>query len=354
MVSGLTGRAVDRVRQAWVRIALDGATAMAAFVLAQVVLRQPAPIFAPIAAVVCLTDAPAARGPRALRLLLGVVAGVAVGELAKVLIGSGWLQVGAAVVVAMLIVSLGSINPLALLQAGIAALLVVGIGSSQAGWTRLASALVGGALALVVSQVLVTPSPTRQFADAVATALRGLADGLRDVGSGLRSGSPEAVRTAAEGLRGGHGDVADILDARTTSTRLARTTLRGRRERAALVAMQRRYEGLEYVHAGSVLLARTAVEVLERGDDVPPRLVDGVDELAGVVGALAEHPRDTDPTPDDRDVRSAHDVAEDLAGTDPESWAAGAARLATQLHLLAEDVAALTDPRRSHVATRGS
>ncbi|GLZ54160.1 FUSC family protein [Actinomycetospora sp. NBRC 106378] len=353
MLTGLPGRAWERVRQAWVRIALDGATAIAAFVLAQLILRQPAPIFAPIAAVVCLTDAPAARGPRALRLLLGVVAGVVVGELAKVVLGSGWLQVGAAVVVAMLVVSLGSINPLALLQSGIAALLVVGIGSSQAGWTRLASALIGGALALVVSQVLVSPSPTRQFGDAAATALRRLADGLHDVGSGLRSGSPDALREAAEGLRGGHEDVAALLDARTTSDRLARTTLRGRRERPALAAMQRRYEGLEYVHAGSVLLARTAAEVVDRGDDVPARLVDGVEEIAAVVGALADHPRDVDPRAEEG-PRSAHEVAEGLAGTDPESWDSGAARLATQLHLLAQDVDALTDPRRSHVATRVS
>ncbi|MCD2188805.1 FUSC family protein [Actinomycetospora soli] len=343
MLNGLAERAWTRVRQAWVRIALDGATAVAAFVVAQLVLRQPAPIFAPIAAVVCLTDAPAARGPRALRLLLGVVAGVAVGELAKVVLGSGWLQVGAAVVVGMLVVSLGSINPLALLQSGIAALLVVGIGSSQAGWTRLASALIGGALALVVSQVLVSPSPTRQLGEAVTAALRRIADGLHDVGSGLRSGTSEELRDAAESLRGGHDDVAEFFDARTTSNRLARTTLRGRRERAALAAMQRRFEGLEYVHAGSVLLARTAAEVVARGDEVPARLVDGVSELAAVVAALADHPRDTDPTPDG--TRSAHDVADGLAATDPESWAAGAARLATQLHLLAEDVDALTDPR---------
>ena len=52
MLSGLPERAWTRVRQAWVRIALDGATAVVAFVVAQLVLREPAPIFAPIAAVV--------------------------------------------------------------------------------------------------------------------------------------------------------------------------------------------------------------------------------------------------------------------------------------------------------------
>ena len=136
LLAGRPARATERLRQARVRIAVDGVVAVVAFLVAQVVLRQPTPIFAPIAAIACLTDSAEKRGRRAVRLLLGVVAGVMVGEGAKLVVGSGWLQVGAAVVVGMFVVSLGSINPLALLQSGIAALLVVGIGSSAAGWQR--------------------------------------------------------------------------------------------------------------------------------------------------------------------------------------------------------------------------
>jgi uncharacterized membrane protein YgaE (UPF0421/DUF939 family) len=350
LLAGLPGRAGDRLRQAWVRIALDGVVAVVAFLLAQVILRQATPIFAPIAAVVCLTDSAEKRGLRAARLLLGVVAGVAVGELAKLVIGSGWLQVGAAVVVGMLVVSLGSINPLALLQSGIAALLVVGIGSSQAGWSRLASAIIGGVIALVVSQVLVTPSPVRRFADAASAALRGIADGLDDVAAALRSSvrgdddAAGAARRAAERLRAGHAAVASVLDTRDTSEHLARSTLRGRRERGSLAAMTGRLAGLEYVQAGAVLLARTAADLADRGDAVPADLVDGVADLAAVVRALAEHPREADPIPGTHCSRDAHGVAEALGRTDPDAWPAGASRLATQLHLLAEDVDALTDP----------
>ncbi|NMO89185.1 FUSC family protein [Actinomycetospora sp. TBRC 11914] len=353
VLAGLPGRAADRLRQAWVRIALDGVVAVVAFLVAQLLLRQATPIFAPIAAVVCLTDSAEKRGLRAARLLLGVVAGVAVGELARLVIGSGWLQVGAAVVVGMLVVSLGSINPLALLQSGIAALLVVGIGSSQAGWSRLASAIIGGVIALVVSQVLVTPSPVRRFTDAASTALRGIADGLDDVAGALRAASggdpdaADAARRAAERLRSGHADVAAVLDTRDTSQHLARSTVRGRRERSTLAAVTGRLAGLEYVHAGAVLLARTAADVAERGDTVPTELVDGVADLAGVVRSLAEHPREADPVAGSGRSRDAHGVAESLARTDPDAWPGGPARLATQLHLLAEDVDALTDPPRS-------
>ena len=334
------------------RIATDGVVAVLAFLLAQVVVRQPTPIFAPIAAIVCLTDSAEKRGQRAVRLLLGVIAGVMVGEGAKLLVGSGWLQVGAAVVVGMLVVATGSINPLALLQSGIAGLLVVGIGSSQAGWTRLASAVIGGVIALLVSQVLLTPSPVRRLSDAAATALHGIADGLDDVASALRAvaaGHPDgaaAARQAAERLRGGHADVAAVLDARDTSQRLARSTVRGRRERAPLAALLTRLTGLEYVHAGAVLLARTAADVAERGDEVPPDLVDGVADIAAVVRALADHPRAADPVAGREHPRDAHGVADALARTDPDTRSSGPARLASQLHLLAQDVDALTAPPR--------
>jgi uncharacterized membrane protein YgaE (UPF0421/DUF939 family) len=353
VLAGLPGRAAGRLRQAWVRIAMDGVVAVVAFLVAQVVLRQPTPIFAPIAAVVCLTDSAEKRGQRAVRLLLGVIAGVMVGEGAKLVIGSGWLQVGAAVVVGMLVVSLGSINPLALLQSGIAALLVVGIGSSAAGWQRLASAVIGGAIALLVSQVLITPSPVGRLADAAATALRGIADGLDDVVGALRAvadGDPDgarAARNAAERLRGGHADVAAVLEARDTSVRLARSTLRGRRERGPLEEMLRRLVGLEYVHAGAVLLARTAADVAERRDGVPTDLIDGVADIAGVVRALADHPREADPAAGQGCPRDAHGVADALARTDPDTRSSGPARLAAQLHLLAQDVDALTGPQRT-------
>ena len=352
VLAGWPGRAAGRLRQAWVRIAMDGVVAVVAFLVAQVVLRQPTPIFAPIAAIVCLTDSAEKRGQTGGALLLGVIAGVMVGEGAKIVVGSGWLQVGAAVVVGMLVVSLGSINPLALLQSGIAALLVVGVGSSQAGWQRLASALIGGALALLVSQVLVAPSPVRRLADAAATALRGVADGLDDMAGALRAvahGDPdgtEAARRAAERLRVGHADVAAVLEARDTSERLARSTVRGRRERGPLEVMLRRLTGLEYVHAGAVLLARTAADVAQRGDEVPTDLVDGVADIAAVVRALADHPRDADPVTGQGCPRDAHGVADALARTDPDTRSSGPARLASQLHLLAQDVDALTDPAR--------
>lgn len=344
-VTAWVGRAGGRLRDGAWRIGLAAVTATVAWVLAQHLLGQPAPIFAPIAAVVCLTDAPGTRGRRALRLLAGVCVGVAVGELATRVTGSGWLQVGAAVAAGMFVVALGSINSLTLLQAGIASLLVVGLASPQSGWTRLFSAVIGGVLALLVSQVLASPSPTRLLVGAARDALRVPADALAEVAAALREGSATRAGAAVEALRGGQGALATFLDTRSTAGSLVTTTLRGRRERARVAELGARLGGIEYVHASSVLLARTVTEALTSGDDTPEHLVRGVEELAAGVRAVAADPGAPDPRADDpAGPRPTHEIADELAATRPGGLADHDAQLAAQLHLLALDVAALVTP----------
>jgi uncharacterized membrane protein YgaE (UPF0421/DUF939 family) len=338
-------RAGGRLRDGVWRIGLAAVTAAAAWVLAQHLLHQPAPIFAPIAAVVCLTDAPGVRGRRAVRLLAGVCVGVVVGELATRVVSSGWLQVGAAVAVGMLVVSLGSISSLTLLQSGIAALLVVGLASPQTGWTRLLSAVIGGVLALIVSQVLVSPSPVRLITDAARDALRIPADALGEVAAALREGSASRAADAVAALRGGQDALASFLEAHETAGALVSTTLRGRRERARVDELRARLGGIEYVHASTVLLARTVSESLDDGASLPEHLVRGVEELAAAIQALASDPASPDPpAADPSGPRPTHEIADELSGTRPGGLADRDAQLAAQLHLLALDVAALVDP----------
>ena len=105
---------------------------------------------------------------------------------------------------------------------------------------------------------------------------------------------------------------------------------------------------------------------------MPEQLIGGVDALAAALRAVADHPLAEDPDAhvdvagvdgapadgapadgaradgaraDGARSGGAHEVADELAGTDPDGWSAGAARLATQVHLLAVDVAALTSAR---------
>ena len=69
--------------------------------------------------------------------------------------------------------------PVIAIQGGVSALLVIALGPTTAGPTRLADALVGTGVALLFSQVLLTPDPVRIIDDAVRRMLRLLAQALR-------------------------------------------------------------------------------------------------------------------------------------------------------------------------------
>lgn len=102
-------------------------------------------------------------------------------------------------------------------------------------------------------------------------------------------------------------------------------------------------------------MARTATELVEAGHDVPDELVVGIEDLAAVLCAVADDPRTPDPEvpgvlPTGASTRcsvddgptAAHELSEELAAIEPTAHDGLAGQLATQVRLLAEDVAALT------------
>jgi uncharacterized membrane protein YgaE (UPF0421/DUF939 family) len=66
------------------------AAATAAWLIARYLLDHAEPFFAPIAALVALNTSLGERGRNALRLLQGVIAGIAVGELTLLTLGGGF------------------------------------------------------------------------------------------------------------------------------------------------------------------------------------------------------------------------------------------------------------------------
>src|SRR4029078_7508807 len=79
------------------------AAATGAWLIASHGVRHHPPFFAPIAAVVALNTTIGERGTNALRLLLGVVIGIVIGELTIALLGGGYGRMALAMFVAMLI-----------------------------------------------------------------------------------------------------------------------------------------------------------------------------------------------------------------------------------------------------------
>lgn len=132
-----------------------------AWAIAKHVFDHHEPFFAPIAAVVALNASLGERGSNALRLLLGVAVGIVVGELTVVVLGGrAWamvLSIFAAMTIAR---ALGGAR-VTIAQAAAGAILTVSSANGQVGPERLVDALIGAFVALVFSQFLFSPNPSR-------------------------------------------------------------------------------------------------------------------------------------------------------------------------------------------------
>ena len=145
------------------------------------------PFFAPIAAVVALNAPQGDRGSNAVRLLLGVVVGIVVGELAVAVGGGGYGSVAAATFVAMIIAVVFGAQRLVIAQAAVGAILTVTSAEGHVGTERLVDALIGAGVALVISQVLFPPEPVKLLRRAEMATLATLAAGLALVAHALRA-----------------------------------------------------------------------------------------------------------------------------------------------------------------------
>ena len=92
---------VDRVRGKSWHIGQCAIAAALAWFLASGVFHHPAPVFAPIVAVVCLGTTYAQRLRRVAEITVGVAVGLLVADLFLVLAGTGAWQIGVIVLVAM-------------------------------------------------------------------------------------------------------------------------------------------------------------------------------------------------------------------------------------------------------------
>ena len=271
----------DRVRHSLVSILVAAVAASAAFAIAHDVLGHPMPVFAPIAAWVCLGFAPERELRRVAELAVGVAVGVGFGDLVAHLIGPGAWQVGLTLVAAALLARFLDRGQMLTTQAGVQAIVIISMPQISAGpvgrWT---DALVGGAVALLV--VVLTPGDPRRHA-------RRLAGEATTV-------LAEAMRVLARGLRGGdHEDVRDALARSRTTQPLLEDWLASARagyENTRIDASKRRYrEDFVTLERQAVLLDRAvrSVRVLaRRAEGLGPDSGRDLAVVAPVVGETAQ------------------------------------------------------------------
>jgi uncharacterized membrane protein YgaE (UPF0421/DUF939 family) len=289
------GSSLDRVRNAAWPVAQAAGGAGVAWFLAHTVLGHPQPLFAPIAAVVGLAANIGGRGRQTIELLVGVGVGVAVGAVLVLVLALGAPQLALTVAVAMLAAAALVYSPLPLIQAGASAVLVIVLQSSESGGERVLDALVGGGVALLVSQILFSPSPHSLLAEAGRHTLGSMAEGLRTAARALADGNAATAEAAIEVLREGQRTVlSDFATTRETAEQVARRTLRGRREADRLRRLGTRLGRIDLLFGSAISLARVTHRLLEERGEAPGWLARTVNTIARAVEEIAEAPESTD------------------------------------------------------------
>ena len=268
--------------------------AVLAWLIATEVIGHAEPFFAPMAAVIALNATLGERGINALRMLLGVGVGIAVGELTITLLGRGYWPLAIATFTAMAVARILNANRIVIAQAAASAILtVVALRGGELGVDRLVDALVGGGTALAFTQVLFAPEPVRLLRRAEAAGLAAMAEILERTARALEH---DDVAMAERTLRRMHTVRNQLIEVERTmlaSARVHRHTVTWRQSSraAALQEENARARRLDLLGSSCLMLARTS---LSPSPIKTQALVPGIRALAIAIGDLATKLDDRD------------------------------------------------------------
>jgi uncharacterized membrane protein YgaE (UPF0421/DUF939 family) len=299
----LTRRAVLRLRlRSWPILQTAGA-AVAAWYLAKLLVSEDQPVFASIAAVIALGATYGQRPERAIELIGGVVLGIGVADLLVGAIGSGPMQLGLLVVLAMAAAVLLGGGPLLVTEAAVSATLLVLLEptSLELPPSRLIEALVGGGVALAVSALAFPPNPVLFVGRSAQAIFGGLGRTLEEVAAALADGDRLRSEAALQAAREIDGDLRALAEALVVGRETARFSPGRRSSRGQLDRYARAERHIDFAVRNTRVLARHAVRFLRGGGSAPGALPEAIRDLALAVWALAAEL--DDPTPGHTEVR---------------------------------------------------
>jgi uncharacterized membrane protein YgaE (UPF0421/DUF939 family) len=332
---GQVRRRTSRLRAGLWTIAQTSLAVGASWAIARQI--DSAPIFAPISAVISLAALRGQRTRRAVELVLGVAVGITVADLIVSALGTSTPVLMLVVALAMGAALFLGGGTLLVSQAGVSAIFVTTIEQPH-GFTpnRFVDALIGGTVALLISQVLLPRDPVA----AVHNAVHGLGDrlglALRETAQALREGDADRARRALDIARATDSELGDFADA----VEVARETVSVRppvwRSRARLPLYAGAVAQLDLAVRNARVLARRAVSSARRHGPAPPALADAVELLADALDELVEHL--DDPERETASRRLALDAARRATAVLDEDHSLSTSALVAQVRSTAVDL----------------
>ncbi len=244
-----------------------------AWLICQLALGQPKPVFAMVTAVICLAPNLPNHGKQAIGVMVGVTTGVLVGELSLLLPETvPVFHTSIVTFVAMVLATSFGMAPAIAIQSGVSAILVLAMGPQVAGVTRLVDVLVGAGVGLLFSQILMTPSPLLLIDKAARGLLDRLAKGLKQSAVALEKQDPVRAQSAINQFTSAHRAVIALGDGIALARSNARWSLRGRLVAREVTEMAGRYDrrGIR-LYASALLFGEALGNALRKKEAPPPR-----------------------------------------------------------------------------------
>ncbi|GAA0374612.1 MULTISPECIES: FUSC family protein [Micromonospora] len=275
-----------------------GVAAALAWWVAHNLLHHPSPVFAPTAAVGTIAAAIGRRTRRTVELLLGVLAGLLVGDALIAVIGTGPWQTGTVVTLAILLALSLSRGGQVVTQAGGTAVLIATLAPVQRGLEvpRIVDAVIGGVTAVVVVAVLPV-NPVRIIQRAARPLFAALIQHLHDAAEGISHGDYPAVAHARDALGGLDPQLKLLNDAVSGAGEAVAISPARWHRRSEFEHYERGTRYLALAIRGGQEMLRRAATAIRDDEPVPPGLAAAVHYFGDALALLqveAESGRHTD------------------------------------------------------------
>jgi uncharacterized membrane protein YgaE (UPF0421/DUF939 family) len=279
------------------------------------VVGHERPIFAPIGALLILSNAPGRRTGRIFATTIGAAVGIATGDLFVAALGTGPSQVAIVALIATGVATTLGAGPTLVTNAGTAAILIATVQAphgiySGAAVGRLVDVLIGGGASLAMSVVLPSP-PLKTTRAGAATLLFELSGTLDDVASALESHDPEVAGRALVRARTLDGNVVRLHEAIELAEETVRIVPFYRATRPRIARYRIAAAKLELAARNTRVLARAALRAIELEPSTPAELSLAIRDLGSAVRLLPG------------------EIEQSASGTDATRTAVTAARRAT-------------------------
>ncbi|MFE0588506.1 aromatic acid exporter family protein [Micromonospora echinospora] len=265
-----------------------GVAAALSWVAARELLGNPDSTFAPAAAVGVIAASLRHRARRTTELVVGVILGIAVGDLLIFGVGTGPWQTAVIVFLAITAATLVRGTGALMTQAGGTAVLVATLTPTAPDLelARTANAVVGGIVGLLVVLLLVPLNPLRTVRRVADPALDAFAREMTASAQALTARDAQAAEEVLERMRAAEGELDrldEVVDAAVEVVRYSPVRWRNRR---VLAAYQNGAEHMDRAFRNSRSLVRRIGTVLRDGETVPPQLPAAVERFGEAVRLL--------------------------------------------------------------------